>query len=387
MKDKELKDLIKRESKRQKGEINLIASENIVSSDIEEALGSVLTNKYAEGYPSKRYYGGNSIIDKIENLAKSRAKQAFDLDDSWSVNVQPLSGSPANFAVYLALLPVGGKIMGLNLSDGGHLTHGHKVSATGKFWKQIPYTLGKDELLDFNLIREIAEKEKPDLIVSGYTAYSKIVDWKSFREIADSVGAKFLVDMSHIAGLVAAKEYPSPFPYAGVVTTTTHKTLRGGRGAVIFSKNEFSKEIDRAVFPGLQGGPHINKVAATAICFKEAQSPLFKKYIQQVILNAKVLSEELKRLGWRIVSSGTDTHLFLVDTFSSGITGTEASQKLEAKGIIVNKNTIPNEKRSPMDPSGIRIGTAFETSKGKKEKDMIKIANEIDKILKDKNGN
>jgi glycine hydroxymethyltransferase len=396
MKDKEIQKLIDWEKKRQKSVINLIASENYVSDDVLEALGSELTNKYAEGYSEMRYYGGNEFSDKIEYLAINRAKKLFKLTSKWSVNVQPLSGSPANLAVYLALVPKDSKIMGMNLSDGGHLTHGHKVSATGKFWTQVPYGVGKGEKLDYAEIEKIASKEKPDIIVCGFTAYPRVVDFKKFRKIADKVKAILMVDMSHFAGLVAGGVYPSPFPCAHVVTTTVHKTLRGPRSAMIFSRNDvtiknakgeeksISELIDKAVFPGLQGGPHLNQIAATAVALKEASTPAFQKYAKQVVKNAEVLSEELKKLGWRIVSGGTDTHLILVDTWmdGSGIAGKLASEKLEKEGIIVNKNTIPGETRSPMDPSGIRLGTAAETTRGKKEKDMIKIARKIDTILR-----
>ena len=313
------------------------------------------------------------------------------------MNVQALSGSPANLAVYLALVPSGGKVMGMSLNNGGHLTHGHKVSATGKIWLQVPYGVNKDtEVIDYEEVKKIVMAEKPKMIITGYTAYPRIVDFKKFREIADSCGAILMVDMSHFAGLVAGKVYPSPFEYADVVTTTTHKTLRGPRSALIFSRRNktqinikgdqvsFSDLIDKAVFPGLQGGPHMNQIAAVAVTLKEAMTPVFKKYAKQVIKNAKVLAEELKKLGWKIISGGTDSHLILVDTWmnGAGISGEEASNKLEKKGIIVNKNTIPNETRSPMDPSGIRLGTAGETTRGAKEKDMIKLANRIDKVLR-----
>lgn len=384
MKDTQIKKLIEAESKRQKSVINLIASENYVSKDVMEALGSELTNKYAEGYPGKRYYGGNEIVDKIETLCQQRALKTFGLSDkTWSVNVQPLSGSPANLAVYGALLNPGDKIMGMDLSHGGHLSHGFKVSATGKYYKQVPFGVDeKTEKLDYDALKKLAKKEKPQIIVAGFTAYPRKVDWKKFREIADSCGAILMVDMSHIAGLIAGKAYPAPFRYADVVTTTTHKTLRGPRSAMIFSKKEFSSAIDKSVFPGLQGGPHENAVASVAVALKEAQSASFKKYAEQVIKNAKALSDELKKLGWRIVSGGTDSHLILVDTISQGVPGKEASDKLEKAGIIVNKNTIPGETRSPMDPSGIRLGTAAETTRGKKEKDFIKIAQKIDKVLR-----
>ncbi len=391
MKDKEIKRLMEAEKKRQKGVINLIASENFVSKDVLEALGSEFTNKYAEGYPAARYYGGNEVADKVERLAQERAKKLFKLTSKWRVNVQPLSGSPANLAAYLALVPKGGKIMGMNLSDGGHLTHGHKVSATGKFWTQVPYGVGKDGLIDYDAVEKIALKEKPNIIVCGFTAYPRAVDFKKFRSIADKAGALLMVDMSHIAGLVAGGAYPSPFSCAHVVTTTVHKTLRGPRAAMIFSREDIMLEgkkisdlIDKAVFPGLQGGPHLNQIASVAVALAEAGRPDFKKYASQVVKNAKALAGELAKLGWSIVSGSTDTHLILVDTWmdGNGISGKEASERLEESGIIVNKNTIPGETRSPMDPSGIRLGTAAETTRGKKEKDMVKIARKIDTILR-----
>ena len=389
MKDKEVQRLIEQEKKRQKSVINLIASENYVSQDVLKALGSELTNKYAEGYSGHRYYGGNKISDKIEDICKARALKLFKLfPKKWAVNVQALSGSPANLAVYLGLVPLGGTIMGMSLSDGGHLTHGYKVSATGKFWKAVQYGVDtKTEKIDYGAVKKLAKKEKPNIIVAGFTAYPRNVDFKKFREIADACKAYLMVDMSHTAGLVAGSACPSPFPYADVVTTTTHKTLRGPRSALIFSKidsRELSKKIDKAVFPGLQGGPHLNQIAAVAVALKEAASPAFKTYAKQVVKNTRTLADELKQLGWRIVSGGTDTHLALVDTWMSGngVSGKEASDRLEKAGIIVNKNTIPGETRSPMDPSGIRIGTAAETTRGKKEKDMKLIARKIDAILK-----
>ncbi len=389
MKDAQIKKFIADEKKRQKKVINLIASENSVSKDVMEALGTELVNKYSEGYPGARYYGGNEIIDKVERLAQERALKAFGLKaDTWHVNVQALSGSPANLAVYVGLVPLGGKIMGMSLDQGGHLTHGFKVSLTGKAWVQVPYGVDeKTEVLDYAALKELALKEKPGIIVAGYTAYPRIVDWKKWREIADACGAILMVDMSHIAGLVAGGVYPTPFAYADVVTTTTHKTLRGPRSALIFSKidaREFGKKIDKAVFPGLQGGPHNNQIAAVAVALKEAASPAFKKYAAQVLKNAHILADELTKLGWRIVSGGTDSHLVLVDTWmgGKGIGGKEASDLLEKEGIIVNKNAIPFDKRSPVDPSGIRLGTAAETTRGKKEKDFKKIAVKIDTILK-----
>lgn len=433
MNDTQIKKLIDTEKKRQKKVINLIASENYVSKDVLEALGSELTNKYAEGYPALRYYGGNEVIDKIEILTKKRALELFGLSSKeWGVNVQPLSGSPANLAVYLALVPQGGKIMGMSLVDGGHLTHGHKVSATGKFWKQIPFGVDqKTETLDYGALKKIAVAEKPDIVVAGFTAYPRIVDFKKFREIADAAGDTgfpssagsgkgvgetgvsplrnatngvsvenqgvlksesrhggiLMVDMSHFAGLVAGGAYPSPFDYADVVTTTVHKTLRGPRAAMIFSRiddRELPKKLDKAVFPGLQGGPHANQIAAVAVALKEAASPGFKEYAKQVVKNAQALAGELQRLGWHVISGGTDSHLVLVDTWMNGmgLGGKEASDRLEKAGIIVNKNTIPGETRTPVDPSGIRLGTAAETTRGRKEKDFVAIARKTDKILR-----
>lgn len=396
MKDPQIKKLIDTEKKRQKKVVNLIASENYVSKDVLEALGSELTNKYAEGYPGKRYYGGNEITDKIETLAQERALKLFKLDPKeWHVNVQPLSGSPANLAVYAALVPQGGKIMGMSLDHGGHLTHGHKVSFTGKAWTQVPYGIDSvTEMINYDQLLEQAINEKPNIIVAGYTAYPRFIDWEKMRHMADASGALLMVDMSHIAGLVAGGVYPSPFPYADVVTTTTHKTLRGPRSAMIFVKKdtrEFDKKIDKAVFPGLQGGPHLNQIAAIAVALREADTPAFKKYAAQVIKNAKALADELKKLGWRLISGGTDSHLVLVDTWMSnvqnekgagGVPGKEASDKLEKEGIIVNKNAIPFDSRPPTDPSGIRLGSAAETTRGSKEKDFKKIAERIDKILR-----
>lgn len=389
MKDTQIKKLIDAEKGRQKKVINLIASENYVSKDVLQALGTELVNKYAEGYATKRYYGGNEIVDKVELLTIDRALKLFNLKPTeWAVNVQALSGSPANVAVYLALVPQGGKIMGMSLDQGGHLTHGYKVSITGKFWTQVPYGVDKNtEVLNYESIKEIANREKPAIIVGGYTAYPREIDFKKLKEIADACGALLMIDMSHIAGLVAGKAYPSPFQYADVVTTTTHKTLRGPRSALIFSKidtRELNKKIDKAVFPGMQGGPHMNQIAAVAVALKEASTPAFKKYAMQIKKNAKTMAEELKNKGWRIISGGTDSHLILVDTWmdGKGISGKEASDRLEKEGIIVNKNAIPFDTRPPVDPSGIRIGTAAETTRGKKEKDMKRIADRIDKILR-----
>jgi len=389
MKDKQIQSLIVAEKKRQKSVINLIPSENYVSDDVLTALGSIFDNKYAEGYPYARYYGGQENTDKLETLCQERALKLFGLKkNTWHVNVQPLSGSPANLAVYLGLVPQGNKIMGLPLSSGGHLTHGQKVSMTGKVWQQVPIVLDpKTELIDYKKMKEDAVREKPVLIVVGFTAYPRIVDFKKCAEIAKVCGAYLMVDMSHFAGLVAGGAYPSPFKYADVVTTTTHKTIRGPRSAMIFAKNdsrEINKKIDKAIFPGLQGGPHMGQIAAVAVTLKEADSPAFKKYAKQVVKNAKTLADRLKKLGWKVVSGGTDSHLVLVDTWmgGKGIPGKDAEARLEKAGIIVNKNTVPGETRSPFDPSGIRLGSPAETTRGAKEKDMIRIADKIDKVLK-----
>lgn len=391
MKDKQIEKLIKEEEKRQKSVVNLIASENIVSDDVLKALGSKLTNKYAEGYPGRRYYGGNQVIDKVENLAIARALKLFKLKpNEWHVNVQPLSGSPANFAVYSALVPLGGKIMGMKLSSGGHLTHGHPASMTGKIWKPVQYELNKEtEVIDYEALKKLAISEKPDIIVCGFTAYPRIVDFKKFREIADACGSLLHVDMSHFAGLVAGGVYPSPFQYADTVVTTTHKSLRGPRHALIFVRKdnrEFDKKIDKMIIPGLYGGPHENSIAAVAVALEEARKPEFKKYAKQVVNNAKALAKELQGLGWHIISGGTDSHLILMDTWMNGkgISGKDASIKLEKAGIIVNMNTIPGDTRGPMDPSGIRLGTCAETTLGKKENDMVKLSKKMDKILRSK---
>lgn len=399
MKDKQVEKLIKSEEKRQKSVINLIASENYVSTDVLKALGSKLTNKYAEGYPGRRYYGGNEIIDKVENLCIERALKLFKLKkENWHVNVQLLSGSPANFALYSALVPLGSKIMGMKLTAGGHLTHGHPLSMTGKLWKPLQFELDpKTEMIDYEALKKLAITEKPDIIVCGFTAYPRIVDFKKFREIADACGSLLHVDMSHFAGLVAGGAYPTPFPYADSVMTTTHKSLRGPRQAILFvrkddpktplgQRKDFDKKLDKMVIPGLFGGPHENNIAAVAVALAEATQPAFKKYAKQIVKNAKTLAKELKRLGWHIISGGTDSHLILMDTWldGKGISGKEAGEKLEKAGIIVNMNTIPGDTRSVMDPSGIRLGTCAETTIGKKEKDMINIAKKMDKILRKK---
>lgn len=389
MKDKQIEKLIKDEEKRQKSVINLIASENYVSNDVLKAVGSKLTNKYAEGYPGRRYYGGNQVIDKVENLCIERALKLFKIKkEDWHVNVQPLSGSPANFALYSALVPLGGKIMGMKLTAGGHLTHGHPLSMTGKLWKPVQFELDpKTELINYDELKKIAIEEKPNIIVCGFTAYPRIVDFKKFREIADACGALLHVDISHFAGLIAGGAYPSPFQYADSVMTTTHKSLRGPRQAILFVKKDergFDKKLDKMVIPGLFGGPHENNIAGVAIALKEAMDPGFKKYAKQVIKNAKILAKELEKRGWHIISGGTDSHLILMDTWmdGKGVPGKEASERLEKAGIIVNMNTIPGDIRGVMDPSGIRLGTCAETTRGRKEKDMVKIAEKIDKVLR-----
>ncbi|MAQ77296.1 serine hydroxymethyltransferase [Candidatus Campbellbacteria bacterium] len=402
MKDTKVKNLLAAEKKRQKSVINLVASENYVSDDVLKALGTETTNKYAEGYPGARYYGGNEVIDKIENLAIDRALKLFKLNPKkWGVNVQPHSGSPANIAVYQALVPQGGKIMGMSLAHGGHLTHGHGVSFSGKFWQQVPYGVSeKNEKIDYDELLKIAKKEKPDIVVTGYSAYPRKINFKKMREVADAAGAYLMVDMAHISGLIAGGQHPSPFTYADIVTTTTHKVLRGPRGGMIFARQDYGvgkkapktkkgksvptlfDQIQKSVFPGMQGGPHMNQIAALAVALKEADSASFKKYTEQVIKNTKTLSGELKKRGWRITSGGTDSHVFLMDVWKEGLTGKEASERLEKEGIIVNMNTIPYDTRSPFNPSGLRLGTAAETTRGKKEKDMIALAERIDKILR-----
>ena len=389
MKDKAIQKILKEEEMRQKKNVTLIASENYCSKDVLEAMASTIINKYSEGYIGKRYYKGQVNSDKIEELCKERALKLFKLNKkSWDVNVQPYSGSPANLAVYLALVPIGYTIMGMSMASGGHLTHGQKVSITGKVWRQVSYDVDiNTEIIDYEKVREIAIREKPNIIVAGFTAYPRAIDWARFRAIADEVGAYLHVDMSHIAGLVAGNAYKSPFPYADTVMTTTHKTLRGPRSAMIFSKiddRDISSKINKAVFPGLQGGPHMNQIAAVAVALNEALNPKFKIYAKQVVKNAKALAKELQKLGWRIVSGGTDTHLILVDTYldGNGITGEHASNVLEAAGIVVNKNGIPGDKLSPFVTSGLRLGTAAETTRGWIESDFIKLAQKIDKILK-----
>lgn len=376
-----VKDLIEEEKKRQKGGLELIASENYVSEDVLECMGSILTNKYSEGYPGKRYYNGNEYIDQIELLAISRAKELFGAEH---VNVQPYSGSPANLAVHFALLDAGDRTLGMSLDAGGHLTHGFKVSISGKYYDSASYGLDDKGYIDYDAVLRIAKKHKPKLIWAGFSAYSRIVDWKRFREIADEVGAYFVADIAHVAGLVAGGVYPSPVPFADVVTTTTHKTLRGPRGAMILCKEDFAQRIDKAVFPGLQGGPHNHTIAGIATALGEASTNEFKDYAKQVVKNAQVLSAELKKYGYDIVSGGTDNHLFLMDVTSAGLSGGEAGNLLEKANITVNKNAIPNDTRKPWDPSGIRIGTPALTTRGMKEDEMVKVAEYINSVLRSK---
>lgn len=369
------------EEKRQSEGMELIPSENYVSLPVLEAMGSLMTNKYSEGYVGKRYYGGQENVDTIEALAIDRAKQLFGAEH---VNVQPYSGSPANTAVYFALLNYGDTVLGMKLDHGGHITHGLPISFSGKSYNFIGYGVDKETgRVDMEEVRKLALEHKPKMIVAGFSAYSRNLDWKKFKEIADEVGALTMADIAHIAGLIAAGEIDSPVPYFDVVTTTTHKTLRGPRGAMIMCKEKHAKAIDRAVFPGLQGGPHDHIIAAKAIAFKEALEPAFKEYAKQVIKNAKTLAEELVKLGFKVVSEGTDNHLMLIDLSNKGITGKEAQEALDKAGMTCNKNTVPFETRSPMDPSGIRLGTPAITTRGMKEAEMKKMAVWIDAVVKD----
>ena len=378
--DGEVFEAIGKELGRQRSKLELIASENIVSKAVMEAQGSVLTNKYAEGYPGKRYYGGCEHVDVVEKLAIDRAKELFGAE---YVNVQPHSGAQANMAVFFALLTPGDTVMGMNLTDGGHLTHGSPVNMSGKYFKIVPYGVSAEtEMLDYDEIQAIAEECRPKLIVAGASAYARTIDFERMAEIAHSVGAYLMVDMAHIAGLVAAGLHPSPIPYADVVTTTTHKTLRGPRGGMILCKDEeFGKQFNKAIFPGIQGGPLMHVIAAKAVALKEALSPEFKEYAQQVVKNAKVLADTLQADGFRIVSGGTDNHLMLVDLTSKKITGKLAQNLLDEVGITANKNTIPFEKLSPFTTSGLRLGSPALTTRGFKEEDMKEVADIIALVL------
>lgn len=378
--DPEIAEIIAEEEKRQAQNIELIASENFVSSAVMEAAGSVLTNKYAEGYPHKRYYGGCEVIDKVEELAIKRAKELFGAEHA---NVQPHSGSQANQAVYFSQVPKGGTILAMDLTHGGHLTHGSPVNMSGKYYNFVHYGVTKEkEIIDYDQVKALAEEHQPDLIVAGASAYPRVINFKRFKEIADSVGALFMVDMAHIAGLVAAGLHPNPVEAADFVTTTTHKTLRGTRGGMILCKEKYAKDIDKAIFPGIQGGPLMHIIAAKAVSFKEALTDEFMEYQQQIIDNAHTLAEELKSYGMRLVSGGTDNHMMLVDLNNMEITGKAAEEALDKVGITVNKNTIPFETKSPFVTSGVRIGTPAVTTRGMKEKDMKKIAEFIFEALK-----
>ena len=380
--DKDIYNLIEKDLKRQQDGIELIASENIVSEAVMEAMGSYLTNKYAEGYPGKRYYGGCHVVDEIEQIAIDRAKELFGAEYA---NVQPHSGSQANMAVYFSVLEPGDTVLGMDLSHGGHLTHGSPVNFSGRLFNFVSYGVDKEtEMIDYENVRKIALENKPKLIVAGASAYSRIIDFAKLREIADEVGALLMVDMAHIAGLVAAGVHPSPVPYCDFVTSTTHKTLRGPRGGLILCKEKYGKLIDKNIFPGMQGGPLMHVIAAKAVCFKEALDPSFKEYGAQVVKNCKRLAEELIKRDFKIVSGGTDNHVFLVDLHNKEVTGKETENLLDRVGITLNKNTVPNETRSPFVTSGVRIGTAAVTTRGFKEEDMVVIAEIIDEAIKNR---
>ena len=380
--DPEIADAIKAEMERQNSHIELIASENWVSKAVMAAMGSPLTNKYAEGYPGKRYYGGCQCVDVVEDLARERAKKLFGCE---YVNVQPHSGAQANLAVFFAMLEPGDKVMGMNLDHGGHLTHGSPVNISGKYFNIVSYGVNEEGVIDYDNVREIALRERPKLIVAGASAYARTIDFKKFREIADEAGAYLMVDMAHIAGLVAAGLHPSPIPYAHVTTTTTHKTLRGPRGGMILCNQEAADKFNfnKAVFPGIQGGPLEHVIAGKAVCFKEALQPEFKEYQQQILKNAQALCKGLQSRGVKIISGGTDNHLMLVDLRSLGVTGKQMENLLDEVNITCNKNAIPNDPQSPFVTSGVRLGTAAVTSRGMKPEDMDKIAEAIAMTLKD----
>jgi len=369
--DPEISQAINNEAQRQHEGLELIASENFVSEAVLQAAGSVFTNKYAEGYPGKRYYGGCEFADVVENLARDRAKQLFGAEHA---NVQPHSGSQANMAAYMSVLQPGDAILGLNLAHGGHLTHGHPLNFSGKMYKIIPYGVRKDtETIDYDELEEIATRERPKLIVGGGSAYARIIDFARMRQIADKAGALLMVDMAHFAGLVAGGAHPSPVPHCHIVTSTTHKTLRGPRAGLVLCKQEFAAAVDKTTFPGIQGGPLVHIIAAKAVCFHEAMQPAFKDYARQVVANAKVLAQKMMDEGFRVISGGTDTHLFLMDVFAKGMLGSEAEHALGQAGITVNKNAIPFDSNPPLKPSGIRIGTPALTTRGMKEKEMQQV--------------
>ncbi len=380
--DKEAFSIINQELKRQQNELELIASENYTSLAVLEAMSSVLTNKYSEGYPNKRYYGGNKIVDKIEKLAIDRAKKLFNAEH---VNVQPLSGSPANLAVYMAFLEPGDKVLGLKLDHGGHLSHGHEVNFSGRLYNFIQYKVDeKTGLIDMDELRKIALKEKPKMIIAGFSAYSREIDWQAFQDIANEIKAYTFADIAHIAGLIASGLLKNPVEIFDVVSTTTHKTLRGPRGGMIMCKEKYAKQVDRAVFPGIQGGPHDHITAAKAVCFKEALSLEFKYYSRQVIKNAQALANHFIDLDYKIVSGGTDNHLFIIDLKNKNISGKEAEKLLEKVGISVSRSTIPNDPNPPFNPSGLRLGSAALTTRKLKEKEMQEVALLIDESLKNK---
>ncbi|MBV8053419.1 MAG: serine hydroxymethyltransferase [Acidobacteriaceae bacterium] len=377
--DPEVAIAIDNEARRQHEGLELIASENFVSEAVLEAMGSVFTNKYAEGYPGKRYYGGCEFTDVVENLARDRAKKLFGAEHA---NVQPHAGSQANMAAYAAVLQPGDTILGLNLAHGGHLTHGHHLNFSGKTYRIVPYGVTKEtETIDYDDLEKLAEKERPKLIIGGGSAYPRIIDFARMRQIADKVGALYLVDMAHFAGLVAGGVHPSPVPHAQIVTSTTHKTLRGPRAGMILSKQDYAAAIDKVVFPGMQGGPLVHIIAGKAVCFQEAMQPSFRDYARQIVANARVLAETLVTEGFRIISGGTDTHLMLVDVFSKGMLGSEAEKALDQAGITVNKNAIPFDTNPPLKPSGIRIGTPALTTRGMEENEMRQIGRWISEAL------
>jgi glycine hydroxymethyltransferase len=381
--DPDVYEAIQHEVERQHGRLELIASENFTSEAILQATGSVFTNKYAEGYPGKRYYGGCEFADVVENLARDRAKKLFGAEHA---NVQPHSGSQANQAAYASVLQPGDTILGMNLAHGGHLTHGHPLNFSGKTYKVVPYGVRRDdERIDYEELAKLAEEHKPKMVIAGGSAYPRIIDFKRFREIADSVGAIFLVDMAHFSGLVAAGLYPNPCEYADIVTSTTHKTLRGPRAGMILAKAQFAANIDKVVFPGMQGGPLVHVIAAKAICFLEAMTPEFVAYQKQVIANAKTLGESLQQAGFRIISGGTDSHLILVDVFAKGIRGKEAEKALDEAYITVNKNAIPFDVNPPLNPSGVRLGSPAVTTRGFLEPEMREVAALISEVLQDLN--
>lgn len=381
--DPEIYSLIQEEAERQEYGIELIASENYTSKAVMEAMGSVLTNKYSEGYVGKRYYGGNQVIDKIEQLAIDRCKKLFGCEH---VNIQPLSGSPANAAVYLAVLKPGDKVLGLKLDHGGHLSHGHPVNFSGILYNFVQYEVEKETgRIDMDKVREIALREKPKMILAGFSAYSRNLDWKRFKEIADEVGAITMADISHIAGLIAGKQLESPVPFFDIVTTTTHKTLRGPRGAIIMCKEKFAKAIDKGIFPGMQGGPHDHINAGKAVAFGEALKPEFQVYAKNVIKNAQAMADELMKIGYKIIGDGTDNHLMVVDMTSKGVSGKEAEIALEKVGISTSRSTIPFDPRKPFDPSGLRLGTPAITTRGFDEEDSRKVARIIDRTVLSRN--